>query len=74
MTGDGFTTKEIVLKVWEEVRELREEVKEGFAQDRERLDSLEADRDKGFWPRKWGAAVATAVITGIVGIIVGMAT
>lgn len=62
----GFTTKEIVLKIWEELGTFKKEV-------RERLDQLEGARDRSYWPRQLGTIAATGVVAATISAIVAQA-
>ena len=68
---NGFTTKELLIKVWDEVREFSREAHHRFDKIEVRVDSLEGTRDQGSGNKRIGWMLAAAIVALTVGSIVG---
>lgn len=74
--GDApaYTVKEYLHKIDAQISDGFLAVGKRFDRVESRIDSLESDRDKSFWPRKYGGILLTALLTGVVGALLGAAS
>lgn len=70
--GNGFSNKELILKVWDEVREHRADTKAAFKEVETRLDSLEQTRAEGTTGRKVRDIVIQVIATVLVGSLLAL--
>jgi hypothetical protein len=69
---NGFTTKEIVEKVWRSVEQLRADTTTGFKDVNDRLRILENSQAEGSTGRKIGGYIIQAVTTLLIGALMAL--
>ena len=62
-----FTVKELLGQLHTKVDKGFDRIDENLGHMTTRIDSLEADRDRGYFPRKWGGIVGAALISILLG-------
>ncbi|MGH2555308.1 MAG: hypothetical protein ACRDHO_06285 [Actinomycetota bacterium] len=65
--ADGLTLKELVLRVWDDLKSDIKDLRSEVARLEGRVGSLEEIRVRGYWPRRMGNLALAALITALVG-------